>query len=152
MLTNQIIAGLVGALAALALRGVRQRWREAAQSQALARALWEELSAVGFGSGSDDVLSFAGFSSQVFDTMFADIAHLFPEALARRVMRYHWRMKYLDEVRDERGIRSQAWQDMAREAREQWETLRPALDEYAGRGRIQLFFWRSPPEEAALEG
>lgn len=92
-----VLGGVGGSLLTLTDRAVRTRWRDVQTAQALAVALWEELQAVEFSIRGGDVV-FAGFGSQVFDSLFSDIAHSFPEGLSRKVMRYHWRMKYLQQT------------------------------------------------------
>lgn len=136
---SEVLSGLTGAFAALAGRALIVRWRQTSEAQGLAIALWEELQAVEF-SDLGTGMVFAGFSSQVFDTLFADIAHLFPEGLARDVMRYHWRMKYLEETKESpwRG-----WHEMAEEARNQHEALSADLDAYGEAIRLGLFVNRN---------
>ncbi len=40
--------------------------------------------------------AFVGFTSQTFDDLFSDIAALLDPTTARHVIRYHFRMKFLD--------------------------------------------------------
>lgn len=136
---SEVVSGLTGAFAALTGRALIVRWRQTSEAQGLAIALWEELQAVDF-SDPGPGLVFAGFSSQVFDTLFADIAHLFPETLARAVMRYHWRMKYLEETKDSRW---RGWHEMAEEACDQHKSLSDDLEAYGGASRLGLFLNRS---------
>lgn len=140
---SEVASGLVGAVAALAANGLRRRWQETQTAKGLAVAIWEELQAVEFQADSQGNLRFAGFSSQVFDTLFADIAHHFPEDLARQVMRYHWRMKFLVERRATQSSLSANWFQLAREAQDQHQELTENLERFQDTSRWRLFLNRS---------
>ena len=112
---------------------MRERWRRARLAKQLAVAFEEELRAVAFYYAPTHSPTVGGFSSQTFDTLFAAMAEAMPDTLARGLMRYHWRMKYLahspllhhesvqemEEIRDELLKRLGAF-------RNQW-TLRLSL-------------------------
>ena len=78
--------------------------------------------------------NFAGFSSQTFDSLFRDMADALPDSLVRDLMRYHWRMKYLEEMKpvsipSSGGVNPQFWEE-AKDLREQ---LLQRLDSYSKR-------------------
>jgi hypothetical protein len=107
---------------------------KARTAQRLAVAFWEELSAVHF-SPPTEAISFAGFSSQTFDTLFKDFAETLPETLGRDLMRYHWRMKWLEEIRSD--LRGNA--EFLREAQTQNADLRYRLAKYGRRSLFSVF-------------
>ncbi len=147
-------SALLGALLAFLVRGLYDRWGNAATARGLAVALWEELSATEFKEQGTFPL-FGGFSSQVFDTLFSALAGCLPEGLFREVVRYHWKMKFIQEhVRrsSDAGTGAIAWgtggiawvevQDHVKAAQAQWKGLLPRLDRYAKRSRPRLFLTR----------
>lgn len=95
---KQLVAALLGAMLALAGQWLVRRGAKAGAARRLAVAFWEELNAVNF-YGPANQPNFAGFSSQTFDSLFRDMAEVLPDSLARDLMRYHWRMKYLQEMK-----------------------------------------------------
>ena len=132
---RQVVAALIGAILALVGQSVASRARSTRVAKRLTRAFWEELSAVNF-YGPDDKPTFAGFSSQTFDTMFRELGEL-PESLARDLMRYHWRMKYMEEMKP--ITRDHVNPQFCREARDLRGSLLPRLDAYSGHGAFRLF-------------
>jgi len=141
-------SAFVGALLALMARGLYDRWANAATARGLAIALWEELSATQFAQ-QGSYMQFGGFSSQVFDTLFATLATCFPEGLLRAVARYHWKMKFIQEevtaANARVGANTVAWanvQGHVMAAQRQWAELLPRLDAYSRRSRPRLFITR----------
>lgn len=142
-----IIGGVAGALVGAFATLLVDRWgvhraRLAASAQALALAFWEELSATHFTQwpGPTPYWEANGFSSQTFDTQFALMAEALPTSLQVSLMRYHWRLKYLE------GFRKTTSQyppgDMANEARLLREELLARLRAYADRDLVDLFINR----------
>ena len=86
---------VLGAAVALFGQFILEHWRESKRRTVILLALEEELRAVAFKPGSKYI---SGFTSQTFDELFADIAALLPPVTARRVIRYHLRMKHLDGI------------------------------------------------------
>jgi hypothetical protein len=130
---RQLVAALVGAILALSGQSLLHRGTRAHGARRLAVAFWEELSAVYFyGSDTrDGSPNFAGFSSQTFDSLFRDVAESLPQSLTRDLMRYHWRMKYLEEIKpvsipSSGGVNRQFW----REAKELRARLLQRLKHY----------------------
>ncbi|UCG89231.1 MAG: hypothetical protein JSW71_12100 [Gemmatimonadota bacterium] len=92
-----VVSGLIGAVFALLGQAITRRATRAHTAQNLSMAFWEELNAVAFTPGEKP--NFAGFSSQTFDSLFKEMAEAMPASLTRGVMRYHWLMKYLEEMK-----------------------------------------------------
>jgi len=144
-------AAFAGAALALLFGAVRGRWANGATARRLALALFEELSAVGFAPGPPTPM-FAGFSSQVFDSLFADLARCLPEDLFRAIVRYHWKMKFILEwVSKQRAALGPAaagvalWVGVSThvlQAEQQWSALRPRLETYSRRALPRLFITR----------
>jgi hypothetical protein len=88
----------LGAIFALLGQSLTRRVTRARTGKRLAIAFWEELSAVNF-YGPPESPNFAGFSSQTLDSLFREVADSLPESMARDLMRYHWRMKYMEEMK-----------------------------------------------------
>jgi hypothetical protein len=85
--------------------------------------------------------NFAGFSTQTFDTLFREVAEALPESLARDLMRYHWRMKYLEEAKSitipsTGGVHPIFWS----ESKDLHDRLLQRLDRYSKRWLVSLFF------------
>lgn len=80
--------------AALSLGGqvLYHRASIARRRQVIAVALEEEIRGVAF-SGN----SFGGFSSLAFDQVLSEAADVLPPDVARTVLRYYFRMKYLQD-------------------------------------------------------
>jgi hypothetical protein len=102
-------------------------------------AFWEELSAVNF-YGPSNQPNFAGFSAQTFDSLFAEMAQVLPDSILRDLMRYHWRMKYMDEMKpismaSSGGVNPQFWT----EAQELRNRLLQRLDHYGKRSSFSVF-------------
>jgi hypothetical protein len=101
---DQIVSAFVGAGIALGVQWIVARARRAATARSLAIAFWEELSAAQFASngvdnkGRPQFFTIGGFSSQTFDSLFREMAQSLPDSLARDLMRYHWRVKFLLEA------------------------------------------------------
>src|SRR5437867_3381501 len=98
---SHLVSGALGGIVGQIGHSLLIRWRAAGSARRLCTAFWEELSAVVFGKlpasqGGGPLIG--GFSSQTFDTMYADVVRSLPDSLARDLMRYHWRMKYLLDV------------------------------------------------------
>jgi hypothetical protein len=88
---REVIVGVfLGAFLTALVAWVGWRYRRIATSKVLAEVMWEELSALAFVGASA-----AGFTSRVFDTQFHTVFWL-PASLRRDLLRYYWRMKYLD--------------------------------------------------------
>lgn len=143
-------AAFLGAVLAFLSRGVYDRWVNGATTRRLALALFEELSAVEFAPGPP-APHFAGFSSQVFDSLFAELSRYFPEGLFRAVVRYHWKMKFIEEqVRAQRrtlgsAAGALAWTGVTlpvAQAEGQWKSLLPRLDAHSTRWLLRLFVTR----------
>ncbi len=142
-------SALLGALLAFLGRGLYDRWANAATARGLAVALWEELSATEF-KEQGTFLLFGGFTSQVFDTLFAALAGCFPDGLFRDVARNHWKMKFItaqvNEAREiTNGSGAAVWANVqahVNAAQGQWKALLPRLDTYAKRSRPRLFLTR----------
>ncbi len=126
-----LIGGVIGAGLALLSRAFTERLARARLAKRLARAFWEELAAIEFnGQGG-----FAGFTSQTFDTLFREMANALPENLTRKLMRYHWRMKFLEEMKPTPHPK------FAAEAEQSNQDLRGRLDRYADRKTLSVFLW-----------
>jgi hypothetical protein len=135
---KQVVAALLGAILALLGQWVVRRGARASTARRLAVAFWEELSAANF-YGPATNPNFAGFSSQTFDSLFRDMADALPGSLVRDLMRYHWRMKYLEETKSISipsfgGVNPQFW----REASDLRDQLLHRLDRYAKRRGLFL--------------
>lgn len=146
---KQVVAALLGALLALLGQWVVRRATRVSTARRLAAAFWEELGAVNF-YGSTPKPNFAGFSSQTFDSLFREVAETLPESLARDLMRYHWRMKYLEEMKPVSipiagGVNPQICQE-AKDLRDQ---LLPRLDRYTNRCFLFLFLSLSESKRSA---
>ncbi len=89
-----VIGAILGATFALVGQFFLENWKAARRRKALRMVLREELRAVRFDPPKH---SFGGFTSQTFDQLFADVALLLPMETAQRVIRYHFRMKHLEE-------------------------------------------------------
>ena len=96
---KQVLSAFLGAALAIAGQWVLRKISKAWSAKRLALAFSEEMSAASFYDTSDGRSDFAGFSSQTFTSLYRELAESLPESLVRDVMRYHWRMKYLAEVR-----------------------------------------------------
>ncbi len=145
---KQVVSAFIGAILALAAQWIVRRAVRARTAKRLALAFWEELSAVHF-YGPENKPNFAGFSSQTFDTLFQEMASTLPESLARDLMRYHWRMKYLEEMKpvtipSSGGVNPTFW----KEAKQTREGLLARLDHYAG--RRTLFLWSAETSDKQL--
>lgn len=136
---GELLAGLIGAVVALLGQGIHKRWRDAIAARAVAIALWEELAAVQFGSSW-----FEGFSSDTFDMLFREVAHVLPEDLFRAVVRYHWKMKFLEGMKSPGAPsqNSQWWRGQVDLARGQLDALHPRLHAYANQPVLRLFLTR----------
>ena len=119
-MSDVVVGAVVGAVAALMSQALWQKVQSAHTARSLAAAFWEELSAIEFVDSPTTGLFWAGFSSQVFDTMFREIADTLPSDLSTRLMRYHWRMKVLVEQNADTygGVACQAFIGEAREMRD----------------------------------
>jgi hypothetical protein len=84
---------LFGAVLAIASQLVYERFRDAQRAKAVANAIEAELHGASFGD-----TSFGGFSAHAFEGLFGDIAALLPKELAREVIGYHLRMKFLERT------------------------------------------------------
>lgn len=155
-LNPQLTAGLLGAIVGSGVTILAQvlasRYRKGTAARGLAIALWEELSAVQFAMASP-VPDFAGFSSQVFDSLFGELAVTLPETLFRSVVRYHWRMKYLEQLRSTggMGLTPLPWPTLCQDAHAQHECLLPRLKTFGKRNAFGLMIRRRearvrPPE------
>ena len=140
---RQVVSALLGAAIALLGQSVVRRAAAARTGKRLAVAFWEELSAVNFyGSGAGAAApNFAGFSSQTFDTLFREMAQVLPEHLSRDLMRYHWRMKYLEETKSVSipttgGVNRQFFD----EGKALNHELRQRLNHYGKRSLASVFF------------
>lgn len=135
---SDLAMAFVGAVIALVGQGVFERWKTVRLGRSLAGALWEELSATEFAEHGGQ-LTYGGFSTQVFDTLFADISHSLPESLKRAVLRYHWKMKFVQTIGED-GHTSAFFIDRhLGEAFLQWDDLRARLACYEVRPLIALF-------------
>ena len=96
-----LLAAIGGAIiAVLADRYIAARLHGAYTIRRLARSFIEELCAVEFTTDpANPPPRFAGFSSQTFDSFFAQLAQWMPDRYLVPLMRYHWRMKFLDDIR-----------------------------------------------------
>ena len=138
---KQFVAALLAAILTLSGQSLWRRLGRARTAKALAVAFWEELSAVHF-YGPEDKANVVGFSSQTFDAMFREMAESLPDTLARDLMRYHWRMKYLQDTKPHigldkgGGLNPQFW----REAKELHARLRSRLEHLTTRATRTLLF------------
>ncbi len=100
-----------------------ERWKAERRRTVVLLALEEELRAVAF---NPPARSFGGFTSQTFDALFSDIAALLPPETARRIIRYHLRMKHLagrraphpdgiEHVRQVENLRDELLKDIKRQ-------------------------------------
>jgi hypothetical protein len=147
---KQVLSALIGAILALAGQSLLRKASKARIAKRLAIALWEELSATQF-YGPEEMPNFVGFSSQTFDGLFREVAEAVPESLSRDLMRYHWRMKYMESMKPvtiprSRGVQSQFWA----EARDLHVRLMTRLKQYGQRRWLSLFF--QPSETSAGPG
>ena len=141
---RQLVSAFIGAALALVGQWLVRKAAKAWTAKRLALAFWEELKAVNF-YGSAQHIDFGGFSSQTFDTLFRELAESLPETLARDIMRYHWRMKYLEESRPVGPMNQQFWSD----AKELHQRLLARCDHHKKRKVPTLMFW--PWETCATE-
>lgn len=137
---KQLLSALIGALLALMGRALWERWRKAWIAKRLAVAFWEEMKGVEFGRDAQGP-QFAGFSSQTFDTLFSELAESLPDALARSLMQYHWRMKFLEQV--QHHGRLYEFSKFVNEAETTWKELLGRLDRYGARSVTRLMLNRA---------
>ena len=97
---RDLLLAVLGGLVALFGQSFLEKRKEARRRDVLQMALREELRAVAFTAPAQ---TFAGFTSQTFDELFADIGLLLPLGMAQTVIRYHLRMKHL-ESRIQKGM------------------------------------------------
>ena len=147
---RQVIAGLVGAIIALLGQLATRQVRRARTAKGLCVAFWEELKAVNF-YGPTNQPNFAGFSSQTFDSMFRELAESLPEDLARVLMRYHWRMKYMEEMkpvtmRSFGGVDPRFWA----EAKKEHSRLLERLEHYSERWWVSVVCYPAETCDKAL--
>ena len=142
-----VFSAVIGAALALLGQAFSHEVKRARTARRLCVALWEELSAVYFYTG--EIPNFAGFSSQVFDSLFRDLADALPESLARDVMRYHWRMKYLEEVKSVTAGRVNT--HFLGEAQSLRERLLKRLDHYSKRSTGDVLFEPQENCDVSLE-
>lgn len=140
---KQVVAGLIGAVLALAAQWLLREATKARTAKRLSTALWEELSATQF-YGPAPRANFAGFSSQTFDGLFREVAEALPESLSRDLMRYHWRMKYMESMKSvtipsSGGVHPEMWS----EAKNLHSRLLSRLEHYGARHWVSLLFWTS---------
>ena len=133
---DHVVSALIGGGVALGGQAVTRRFQDARTARRLSMAFWEELNAVHF-YGPEDDPNFAGFSSQTFDTLFREVADTLPESLARDLMRYHWRMKYMEDFKKVKGggVNAQFW----REAQQLHDRLIHRLEHHRKRSLLGLF-------------
>jgi hypothetical protein len=140
-----------GASLALFGGGLGRRYQTKATGRAVAVAFWEELKATRFyvdTSSHNMGPLIGGFSSQTFDTLFAEMVRSLPESLVRSLMGYHLRVKYLLELQAT-GIllgNHQAFYDEAEASR---ADLLARLNAYSSRLTIDLVCF--PPEMTSWE-
>jgi hypothetical protein len=135
---SDLVSAFIGAALALVGQWLIQKAAKAWKAKRLSLAFWEELSAVNFYGPPQHAPNFAGFSSQTFDSLFSELAESLPETLARDVMRYHWRMKFLDETKSGGGTpHLQFWN----EAKSLHEVLLVRFDHHKRRKVPTLMFW-----------
>jgi hypothetical protein len=132
---RQVTAALFGAIMALGGQALARRLLTARTAKRLCMAFWEELQAVNFYEGGG-VPNFAGFSSQTFDSLFQELAHSLPETLTRDLMRYHWRMKYMEEMKPVIGHAQPVFWAAAKQLHAQ---LSVRLDHFANRWTGAVF-------------
>ena len=135
---KQLVSAFIGAALALVGQWLIRKGAKAWTAKRLALAFWEELSAVNFYGPPQHAPNFGGFSSQTFDTLFRDMAESLPETLARDIMRYHWRMKFLEETKATGGTPNQQFWD---EAKDLQARLLARLDHHKKRRVPTLMFW-----------
>ena len=162
MSVDMIASAFVGAAIALLLEWLlKHRASQGWTAKRLALAYREELAAVAFnaqrktwdpentemGDGDGFVRhpEIAGFSSQTFDTLFREFAESFPEGLARDLMRYHWKTKFLVEEQDRHYTNLAAHRDSFDEAERARSQLLKRLERYAELGIGRLMLWREEP-------
>jgi hypothetical protein len=147
---KQLVSAFIGATLALAGQWLVRRAAKAWTAKRLTIAYWEELSAVQFYGPPRHALNFGGFSSQTFDTLFRDLAESLPESLARDIMRYHWRMKYLTDQRKVDGTPNQRFAEAAQELHGR---LKERLSQYSRRRIIPLMIRQAEtcPERLLIE-
>ena len=150
---TELLAALAGAAGAALLAFIGFRIQRIQTGQAVAQAFFEELSAIAFYEAS-----FAGFSSQVFDSQFDKLFGL-PAKLRRDLMRYHWRMKYLAELQasnisgvsmtvEEAGKaieRMWTMTEFIAEVEASHKELLARLQRYYSRSPLALFFFSNEP-------
>ena len=93
-----LVSAFGGACLALFGQWLGNRYDEKALGQRLVTAFWEELSATNFYTSNSVNYpgpAIGGYSSQTFDTLYAEMVRSLPATVARDLMRYHLRMKYL---------------------------------------------------------
>jgi hypothetical protein len=135
---KQLVSAFIGAALALVGQWLIRKAAKAWTAKRLSLAFWEELNAVTFYGPPQYAPNFGGFSSQTFDTLFRELAESLPETLARDVMRYHWRMKFLEETRTAGGTPHQQFWN---EAKELHESLVARFDHHKRRRVPTLMFW-----------
>jgi hypothetical protein len=148
-LLELIISAFLGAALALAGQWLVARGRRAATARSLSIAFWEELSAAEFashGATNDDppqpqYFTIGGFSSQTFDSLFHEMATSLPDSLARELMRYHWRVKFLVETHKNDDYLD-GHTDFYHEARRLREDLIRRLKVYGDRRVVRLMLRR----------
>jgi hypothetical protein len=150
---RQVVSALIGAVLALLGQALVRKGARARTARKLCIAFGEELEAVNF-YGPPDMPNFAGFSSQTFDSLFKEIAESLPESLARALMRYHWRMKYMEEMKSvtipsSGGVQPKFWAEM----KDLHRSLLGRLKHHSDRSWISIFFRSGETcPKALLEG
>ncbi len=144
---RQIVSALIGAALALLGQSLTRRGLKARTARRLCVAFWEELSATQF-YALDANPSFGGFSSQTFDSLFRELAVTLPDLLARDLMRYHWRMKYLEDMRQRQrwSVSREFWL----EAKELHQRLCQRLELYSQRSLPAVFLRNSETSPSRL--
>lgn len=143
-ISDLLVSAFGGAALALIAQAVWLRAQRVATARTLAVAFWEELSAVQFSTApvlQGSVPQIGGFSSQTFDTLFGELARTLPRALARDLMRYHWRMKLLKAQQAASPVLLAHNVKFYQEAQSAHADLLARLDRYGRRWIPTLMVW-----------
>jgi len=138
-----LLSALGGALASLAIQGVWKLRQDAITAKHLCVAFREELLATSFyvsRSVNRPGRCMGGFSSQTFDSVFAEALRALPISLSRHLMNYHWRAKYLWEQQAQLPSL-----DLLDKSYDELKALREdlllRLDTYQRRWTLELAIW-----------
>ena len=94
MSIEAFFSALIGAAIAILSRAAYLRYSNIKSARHISFALLEEMGKTIFYPSEQP--NFVHFSKQTFDHFFREISVSLPESLVRDIMKYHWRMDYME--------------------------------------------------------